>query len=986
MPDENIQLPISSHDQDVIFNKPSLKEFVRLIKNGTINAIWPSTKLEFDWWNDSGLKEYAILSGRSEEDLRLKSIKTALTVYYGDNEDQTGEKLVINIDATDIKFIELINEVDKFKSDLILKNFFDENVVLGYPDLSWNQSTGDINEKDTFIDNHQNVKTIYNENLTILNNLKNIVENFEPTDVTEVVSLSVTDLEEQYKKYFNDDETLLDSSIKSMPNIEIDVEQLKTKSITTIDANGNKIFSFENLINIVNQYENIIASDSFKNINNYYQINLKSFEDNLSTIKEAAQGMIEKRVSISDNLNNYITLANQQQSLLYTSLLDITRDMLEIKTPTNSSDRTLAYLQSEIQNRKELYKHLLILTSKGLVNKQETEAESVINQIIQDITDLTKFTDRLNYVDTNFIEPMYTMISNLKNIDLNTVINQVYIKHGTGAYIISYGYDPIGVYGHQSIRAEFDQLCNIIISEHYINNWFNTNIYPDSVEYISQFTQAMDILRQTLYTSILGEDNPDELSPLAKAQEKSLTAFNALINDYLQIVQDFKQTGFVSLEPEETIIIDGINGVITNKDTLLESVQNEYSKVSNVISVIQSIWNTIDISLVINILNTNYGNIKEKLEEVKVLSNSYSTEEAFNIWKTENINEELLRKAVYYINNSTDIENLIPIPTDNYMSISNLSAIQEEYINLENTYNEREIALTNLFDNINTVLNNWLPAFSTTAIEHYICINVGSFIQFPTESNSSPYFDGSISISVDETMHYPMINGLADNLKATSLRNSQIPTIAGLKSVFGEKFNQIGTTTAGSSYQPLYLSEGKFTIANNSVSGEYGTLKDSKSAGWKITNTAGTEVSVQAVKVFGAVYNDYAEYRSADAQAGRCIIENGDGTLSLSTGRLQLGANIVSDTYGFAIGETNDATCPIAVCGRVLAHPLESKEMYHPGAAVCSGPEGTVSLMSREEIREWPDAIVGYVSEVPTYDTWGTDNVPVNGRIWIKIK
>jgi hypothetical protein len=101
---------------------------------------------------------------------------------------------------------------------------------------------------------------------------------------------------------------------------------------------------------------------------------------------------------------------------------------------------------------------------------------------------------------------------------------------------------------------------------------------------------------------------------------------------------------------------------------------------------------------------------------------------------------------------------------------------------------------------------------------------------------------------------------------------------------------------------------------------------------------------------------------------------------------LQLGANIVSDTYGFAIGETNDATCPIAVCGRVLAHPLESKEIYHPGAAVCSGPEGTISLMTREEIREWPDAIIGYVSEVPTYDTWGTDNISVNGRIWIKIK
>ena len=50
------------HGEDVIFNKPSLKELVRLIKNGTINAIWPSTKEEFDDWNNEdnpeGYKKY----------------------------------------------------------------------------------------------------------------------------------------------------------------------------------------------------------------------------------------------------------------------------------------------------------------------------------------------------------------------------------------------------------------------------------------------------------------------------------------------------------------------------------------------------------------------------------------------------------------------------------------------------------------------------------------------------------------------------------------------------------------------------------------------------------------------------------------------------------------------------------------------------------------------------------------------------------------
>ena len=42
--------------------------------------------------------------------------------------------------------------------------------------------------------------------------------------------------------------------------------------------------------------------------------------------------------------------------------------------------------------------------------------------------------------------------------------------------------------------------------------------------------------------------------------------------------------------------------------------------------------------------------------------------------------------------------------------------------------------------------------------------------------------------------------------------------------------------------------------------------------------------------------------------------------------------------------------------------------------------------MTREEVREWPDRIVDIASEFPTYETWGTGNVAVNGKIWIKIK
>lgn len=140
-------------------------------------------------------------------------------------------------------------------------------------------------------------------------------------------------------------------------------------------------------------------------------------------------------------------------------------------------------------------------------------------------------------------------------------------------------------------------------------------------------------------------------------------------------------------------------------------------------------------------------------------------------------------------------------------------------------------------------------------------------------------------------------------------------------------------------------------------------------------------------KVYGAVWNDYAEYRSTSKiKPGQCVIETGLGDLIQSTKRLQPGANIVSDTFGFAIGETEQTKTPIAVSGRVLAYPYEDRDSYQAGDPVCSGPNGTISKMTREEVREYPERIIGTVSEIPDYEVWGTGNVKVNNRIWIKVK
>jgi len=127
-------------------------------------------------------------------------------------------------------------------------------------------------------------------------------------------------------------------------------------------------------------------------------------------------------------------------------------------------------------------------------------------------------------------------------------------------------------------------------------------------------------------------------------------------------------------------------------------------------------------------------------------------------------------------------------------------------------------------------------------------------------------------------------------------------------------------------------------------------------------------------KAYGAVWNDYAEFRETKEkiEPGRCIKEIGDDTLELTTERLQKGCEIVSDTFGFAIGESETAKTPTAASGRVLAYPYEDKEEFkkHIGDPVCSGPNGTISIMTEEEARLYPWCIIGTISAVPDYEIW----------------
>ena len=134
----------------------------------------------------------------------------------------------------------------------------------------------------------------------------------------------------------------------------------------------------------------------------------------------------------------------------------------------------------------------------------------------------------------------------------------------------------------------------------------------------------------------------------------------------------------------------------------------------------------------------------------------------------------------------------------------------------------------------------------------------------------------------------------------------------------------------------------------------------------------------------GAAWNDYAEGRTFSDDvvindlAGRVVCEVGDGTLKLSRERLQPCAYVVSDTFGTTIGEGN---INIAVAGKVLVYTDDQVEL---GDCVAAGFDGKAVKMTRQEIINYPDRILGVVVEVPTYTEYNGKDI--TGRVWVRVK
>ena len=134
----------------------------------------------------------------------------------------------------------------------------------------------------------------------------------------------------------------------------------------------------------------------------------------------------------------------------------------------------------------------------------------------------------------------------------------------------------------------------------------------------------------------------------------------------------------------------------------------------------------------------------------------------------------------------------------------------------------------------------------------------------------------------------------------------------------------------------------------------------------------------------GSAWNDYAEMRpiKGESKPGEVVCDNGNGEVELSSERLQVCPHVISDTYGKIIGEKKNSV-PIAVAGRVLVY-VDDIQSISLGDCVCANSNGHASKMTRQEIINYPDRVLGVVCEIPDYTSY--NDIEINGRVWINVK
>ena len=147
---------------------------------------------------------------------------------------------------------------------------------------------------------------------------------------------------------------------------------------------------------------------------------------------------------------------------------------------------------------------------------------------------------------------------------------------------------------------------------------------------------------------------------------------------------------------------------------------------------------------------------------------------------------------------------------------------------------------------------------------------------------------------------------------------------------------------------------------------------------------------ISGTKVFHAVWNDVSDaievQDDLEVEPGCCYMF--DGTRYKKTEEYcQKGIiGIHSDTAGSMLGRKGrHKELDISIGGFVLAYVDGT---YECGTPLTCGPDGCLTEMKREDVREYPERLVATYWKPEPEDYWGPEGsqIAVNDRQWVKIK
>lgn len=308
--------------------------------------------------------------------------------------------------------------------------------------------------------------------------------------------------------------------------------------------------------------------------------------------------------------------------------------------------------------------------------------------------------------------------------------------------------------------------------------------------------------------------------------------------------------------------------------------------------------------------------------------------------------------ALYLTENNKDFQFNITINgvTEEHSGLEIVKLTQEEYNAIKDSDSYDPYTLYSVTDPTPTV--SYINEIVEKGLAKYVPLSGGQMTgALKLRANPVDNFEAATKKYVDD-WNYEIVDNLEERLK-------QFLPIAG------------GTVT------------GAVKITNKTPS------NDMTTGALVVAGGLGVGGDVHADKLWGAVWNDYAEFREAeqDFTPGTCVQEKGDDSLVICNEDCAAGCYIVSDTFGISIGQSKKANTPVAVSGRVLAYTAEDSEIYknNIGQPVCGTYDGKIRLMSETEASLYPWKILGTVSSVPNYNIWENDII-VDARVWIKVR